>query len=282
MPHKRQTASSEAARRRAGNDALPPISDWVAPVVIPDDNLLLNLFHVEPHPTPDEILLDSWTQESIPDYASNPLPAAHWSASPVGQETFEDVAGFHARAAHRERKEQVRLATYQAPPGEGPIVSPSSDEDEPVLLGIRRVPRPVTPVDPVVIYGPIELSNPPLKPLGEREAWYKSASMPDSKALSSYSRSRSRSLSRRVRPADRKRVRTPSRSHSPVRSASRVSTTRALLELREILLAQQTLTLEFTRRTLALERHAYPHSPSRHGRSVNRERSPLRAFYGHF
>ena len=271
--------------------SLPPPSDWVIPIVTPAD-LHFDVFSMKPPPDPDESLLASWSDIAMPPALDSvSMISAHWSAIPLGQESFENVPAFYARAQVRERKEQLRHRLDQTGPDGNPLPDLSSDEDEPVILVIRRTLRPPTPpsgilTDPLATslppVDPVEPANPPLKPWGERGAWYKSESMPDSRALSSYSRSRSRSLSRRVRPADRKRVRTPSRSHSPVRSASRVSTTRALLELREILLAQQTLTLEFTRRTLALERHAYSHSPSRDGRSVNRGHSHSRAFYGHF
>ena len=112
----------------------------------------------------------------------------------------------------RTRKAQLRRNIDNADPGDNLPPYPSSDEGETIVLEIRRAPRALTPppvilVDPLLPpVDPVEPSNIPLKPWGEREAWYIKSEIPSaSRAPYLHSRSRSRSPPRRDRSAGRKR-----------------------------------------------------------------------------
>ena len=181
--------------------------------VLNSDNYSFNMFSMEILPNPDEARLADWSILMMPPaFDSVPMTSAHWSATPVDQDSFTNVAAFHERACARERKQQLRDRALSASPGESPMEDPSSDEEETVVLEIRRASRALTPppvflVDPLLPpVDPVEPSNIPPKPWGEREAWYIKSEIPSaSRAPYLHSRSRSHSPPRRGRSAGRKR-----------------------------------------------------------------------------
>ena len=177
-------------------------SDWVAPAATPYV-LTFDHFCVVPPPDLDATLLISWMDIAMsPEFHSTSMSSPHWSAIPEGQEAFEDVVGFNARALIRTKKAQLRKDLETADPADDDLPPyPSDDEDETVVLEIRRAPLILADS----LLPPIEPADPPLRPWGEREAWYKSERMSDSRAPSIHSRSRSRSPPRRGRSAGRKR-----------------------------------------------------------------------------
>ena len=192
--------------------SLPLPSEPMDPVPN-SDNRPFNMFSMEILPNLDEARLADWSILMMPPaFDSVPMTSAHWSATPVDQDSFTNVAAFHERACARERKQQLRDRALSASPGESPMEDPSSDEEETVVLEIRRASRALTPppvilVDPLLPpVDPVEPSNIPPKPWGERDAWYIKSEIPSaSRAPYLHSRSRSRSPPRRDRSAGRKR-----------------------------------------------------------------------------